>query len=266
MQAKKYYLILVVILGSLCVPALSQVESALPEDELLLIGREHPELAGIKKLYLHIDLQAERKDDLAIQKQLHPKIENILEDVDIDALNFIPGREDVSPVLRINVDVLRLDVLDQYVFFNVWTSLSRAVTLANKLKDSTSKQSLIFKADVWKTKPVMKVEYTKDMPAKVTEIVLKQVESFINAWKLANPKGIQPTDANSVSVSPTIQAQAPAPRVSTRYIYVASKNSKVFHKPQCTWAKRIAAKNLIKYRSRNDAINDGRRPCKICKP
>ena len=48
--------------------------------------------------------------------------------------------------------------------------------------------------------------------------------------------------------------------------YVASKNSKVFHRPDCKWAKRISPKNLIGFKPREEAIRSGRRPCKRCRP
>jgi len=48
--------------------------------------------------------------------------------------------------------------------------------------------------------------------------------------------------------------------------YVAAKNSKVFHRPDCKWAKRISPKNKIIFKTRQDALNAGRRPCKVCKP
>ncbi len=50
------------------------------------------------------------------------------------------------------------------------------------------------------------------------------------------------------------------------YAYVASVNSKVFHKPNCKWAKKIKEKNLVGFKSREDAVNSGKRPCKVCKP
>ncbi|MCX7831976.1 MAG: thermonuclease family protein [Actinobacteria bacterium] len=49
-------------------------------------------------------------------------------------------------------------------------------------------------------------------------------------------------------------------------VYVASKNSDVFHYPDCNWAKRISPNNLIKFNSREAALNSGRRPCKVCNP
>jgi len=48
--------------------------------------------------------------------------------------------------------------------------------------------------------------------------------------------------------------------------YVASQRSKVFHRPDCVWAKKIAPHNLVEFSSRAKAIASGRRPCKACKP
>jgi len=48
--------------------------------------------------------------------------------------------------------------------------------------------------------------------------------------------------------------------------YVASRNSKVFHRPDCVYVKRILLKNLIRFSTREEAISSGRRPCKVCKP
>jgi micrococcal nuclease len=48
--------------------------------------------------------------------------------------------------------------------------------------------------------------------------------------------------------------------------YVASKNSKVFHRPNCKWVKKISPKNLVGFRSKEEARRSGRRPCKSCKP
>ena len=46
--------------------------------------------------------------------------------------------------------------------------------------------------------------------------------------------------------------------------YIASKNGKVFHKPDCKFAKRI--KKKIKFKFRKEAKAYGLRPCKYCKP
>ncbi len=49
-------------------------------------------------------------------------------------------------------------------------------------------------------------------------------------------------------------------------IYVASKNSKVFHRSTCSSAKRMTDKTRLTFSGRPQAEQSGRRPCKICKP
>jgi phosphatidylserine/phosphatidylglycerophosphate/cardiolipin synthase-like enzyme len=48
--------------------------------------------------------------------------------------------------------------------------------------------------------------------------------------------------------------------------YVASKNSAVFHKVGCKGAEKIAAKNLVHYASRDEAVRAGKKPCPECRP
>ncbi len=55
-------------------------------------------------------------------------------------------------------------------------------------------------------------------------------------------------------------------REVAKYAYVASVNSEVFHNPDCRWAKKISPRNLVGFKSREDAVESGRRPCKVCKP
>lgn len=48
--------------------------------------------------------------------------------------------------------------------------------------------------------------------------------------------------------------------------YWGSKNSNKFHYPYCTWAKKIKPSNLVIFKSRQEALNSGYVPCKVCKP
>lgn len=48
--------------------------------------------------------------------------------------------------------------------------------------------------------------------------------------------------------------------------YLASKNSKVFHRKTCRQGATISKKNIIRFENKNAATQTGRRPCKICKP
>jgi competence protein ComEC len=60
-------------------------------------------------------------------------------------------------------------------------------------------------------------------------------------------------------------AVAPAPATSPSG-YVASRNSSVFHLPGCHNAAKIKPANLLKYKTREAAIADGRRPARDCNP
>ena len=58
----------------------------------------------------------------------------------------------------------------------------------------------------------------------------------------------------------------PATAQTKEWKYVASKNSRVFHRPGCGHAKRILPKNLIGFKSREEVVGSGRTPCKSCRP
>ena len=92
-------------------------------------------------------------------------------------------------------------------------------------------------------------------------------DNFIRDYHLANPLSSELSNTNTrnnVSVtSPQGQIRS---GVAARYKYVSSKNSKVFHSPQCRSAKRIKPENLVGYNSKEEVIQAGKRPCKVCKP
>ena len=106
---------------------------------------------------------------------------------------------------------------------------------------------------------------------KLTEAVpgnLKiMTDNFIRDYNLANTKNDElsgNSEKNIVSVTvPEGQARS---SVAASYKYVSSKNSQIFHSPNCRSVKRIKAENLVGYNSRNEAIQAGKRPCKVCKP
>jgi len=55
-------------------------------------------------------------------------------------------------------------------------------------------------------------------------------------------------------------------KVEAPQSYVASRNSKVYHSADCSHVKHIHAKNLIQYKSLEDAQKSGKRPCRSCRP
>lgn len=48
--------------------------------------------------------------------------------------------------------------------------------------------------------------------------------------------------------------------------YVGSKNSNIYHKLSCYWAKQIKPENRIYFSSKSAAESKGYRPCSVCKP
>ena len=48
--------------------------------------------------------------------------------------------------------------------------------------------------------------------------------------------------------------------------YIGNTNTGKFHKSSCNWGQKISSGNKITFSSRNDAINQGYQPCKVCNP
>lgn len=48
--------------------------------------------------------------------------------------------------------------------------------------------------------------------------------------------------------------------------YVGSKNSKKFHYSWCKAAQKIGPKNKVEFKTAQEAQDQGREPCKVCKP
>lgn len=273
MKTKKCYLTSAAVIAIFSVLVLADTELLPPLRERVigdppfesgLIGQANPTLAGLETVYVVIVTpDTEPNKDGLLWKELQAKVEQKLEKVGIKT-TFIPEEGIIYKLpirsdLKIYVDMLKLTDSQQYVF-RIQTSLSRVVRLAVG-------SELSFKSDVWKTEPIMQAVSVQNMPGKVTDVVLDQIEAFIHAYLAANPKTLQTPDANDVATA--IQKQPikqPPKLLAAKYKYVASKNSKVFHRPQCSFAGRIAPKNLVGYNSRADAIRAGKRPCKICKP
>ncbi len=106
---------------------------------------------------------------------------------------------------------------------------------------------------------------------RLTETVPKNLkimtDNFIRDYHLANTQdGELSGNSESNIVSVTAPKGQVRSGVAARYKYVSSKNSQVFHRPQCRSVKRIKPENLVGYNSKDEAIQAGKRPCKVCKP
>jgi len=288
MRTTNQILILTVVTTILSVPALANISSPLEDEpDAILIGRPHPELAEIEELYVVIKLfDTEPGKDGPIEKELDKLVRDRLKNAgitiaedDLDKVNpdikkvllrrlkekdvrNLRWRAANIPELRVDIEMVTLDDSQRYIF-RIQTSLARTVALQ-------AQPNLYFHADVWKQVSQMRTVPIRNMPAEITKIVLEQVDTFIADYHIANPKDRSATDANDIAaVLPVVPVEKTTPVVkpaTAQYKYVASKNSKVFHNPDCRWAQRIKPANLVTFSTREKAIQAGKRPCKICKP
>jgi len=121
----------------------------------------------------------------------------------------------------------------------------------------------LFNPTLWKQDPLT--------VAKTGLVKMKAaVNQALSVSLAANPQGVQPADVETgetVSpVTPKKPSELPDRQIAAEYKYVASKNSEIFHKPGCRWAKKISPTNLVGYNSTDEATKAGKRPCKLCKP
>ena len=270
MKTKSYFLFAAAI-GILCAGTGSKAQLPQHEQQPILLGRANPALAGIDKLYVVIKpADARPSKDGLVWKDLEAKVKTKIQEAGISiAAGVDLGRGQMAhdiPELRVQMEMLKFAHLQLYAF-RIQTSLAVEAYL--------KAQDLSFKADVWKAAPSMQAVSIQDMPAAVTNTILEQVETFIHGWLAANPQGLQPAKVKDNSdgslISPrklarTVVKSASARSPEVEHKYVASKNSRVFHKPGCSSAKRIKPENLINYSSRTEALRTGKRPCKLCKP
>ena len=48
--------------------------------------------------------------------------------------------------------------------------------------------------------------------------------------------------------------------------YIGNKNTKKFHESDCHWVQKIKQENILYLKDRDQAINNGYIPCKVCQP
>jgi len=262
MKSGKYYLILAIVTGILCGSVISDAQSpadklAPPADRPTSLIQTNPALVGIQRLYVivvppyaELGVQVEQRvAETAIMVLPTPSLGE----------PFIVGS---IAELRINIDLLGPVNMQRYVW-RVQTSV--AVDVRPQVDAPVAVRS-----DVWTAGATVLPASPQDEFATVSNLVTEQVEAFISAWLTANRQaGLIPETDSSGAVSPATapqQARPQARATAAKYQYLSSKYSKIFHKPDCRWAKKIMPKNLAGYNSREEAVKAGKRPCKICTP
>jgi len=271
MKTGKFLLFVFVLIAIAAFGVHAQKEMPQHEDEPLLIGRINPTLEGIEEFYVLIEAHKSLPDEGGLDwKKLDARVKEKFEkeNMKVAFVADTPNMASMLPksmtgdlsALIVFVDMLRLEESQMYVY-HIQTSLKKKAYLS---RDSSS----FIKVGVWETGREMKAVSFQDMSSKVTDVVLRQIDAFIKAYKAANPADgkISDTENNIVMNTPGEQAKSNVDMATAGYNYVASKNSQVFHKPGCRWAQKISEENLVTYNSREEAIKAGKRPCKSCNP
>lgn len=195
-----------------------------------------------------------------VNDQQKQKMAEVLERRGVSARNLRVYSVTVPEVI-VRVSVLRGEGSGPCVY-HVQTSFATEVSL----RRPRARQ----KAEIWRIDVPIGIADANECEAAVRAAAMGQVDAFIAEWKKANEqKGSADaekpaTDAATSSSAKWNKEGGQGQKIE--YEYVASKNSKVFHKAGCRAAARISSENLIGFSSREEAINSGRRPCKMCKP
>lgn len=263
MKSKKFFFISAVAVGCICISAWGREDTLRSGEKYTLINQPHPALAGIDKICVFVLRYGEKKEkDMPFWEQLEADIHEKLQQAGIESETNTANNISNIPELRIYVSTLHLKDSRQHIF-SVRTALARSVCLRNK-------QQPVFKADIWQASPAILAVTAENSFAEITDIVLEQVDSFIQIYDATNSNGLQISDEiNSESdslINPETKVEKASNPATTDYLYVASKSSVIFHKPDCRWAKNISDENLVTYKNKDEAIKAGKRPCKTCNP
>jgi methylphosphotriester-DNA--protein-cysteine methyltransferase len=74
------------------------------------------------------------------------------------------------------------------------------------------------------------------------------------------------TKASSKSGAEEIWSGDVAAAGSQHPVYLANKNSDIFHRPECKWIRLINQTNIVEFNSFAEALNNRFKPCRYCNP
>jgi hypothetical protein len=255
----------------------------LPQDAY--ISNPNPALADVNRLYINVRLRGAYNDsNSAFTFRIEQQVKAVFRDYDINVIDTnvensplamlskkrfgsvsnLRWRPANVPEFCINIDLLNITDTNQCVY-RLQTSFSKAAQLEGG-------PEAFMRADVWQNEPVMRMVPANDLAEALVAASVSDAKRFIGSWSAATKLKKQ-IDVNQLGpLGPRLKkatadsGKNSAKQQDTETKYVASKNSKVFHKADCPSAKRILPKNLVTYATREDAVKAGKRPCERCNP
>lgn len=235
----------------------SEASRAVDETPLLIAG--DPVLADVDRVAVVLAT----RETPTVEGLINAKILKAQISQKLREAGMMPVEENSESPQRLLVHIEGVEVpgSDQYVY-RVQTALCRLVMVPGQ-------GNRRIQVEAWRVRPVMAVAARGKAGDAIRTAVLVQTDVFIEARKTARslPDGVKDAGKDSAasgSVDPPPNPQAVESESAGPF--VASKSSGVFHRPDCRWAQNISGDNRLGYKTREEAVQNGKRPCKSCKP
>ncbi|MBN1505948.1 MAG: hypothetical protein JW955_03835 [Sedimentisphaerales bacterium] len=228
--------------------------SAVRTDRTSLLAA-HEALVGVEPLCVALVTQdSPQAESLIDSAKLRSQI---LAKLKTAGIRHVEAEVKSCPRLVVQIENVAVPDCDKCVC-RVQASVNRMVTF-------TAGRDLCVEADVWRLGPAVTVVTGRDAGQAISGAALAQVGAFIDACTLArtaqNRSAAEPNEPSKTTGSSPQTAQGAWP-----FPFVASKSASVFHRADCRWAQNISEDNRLGYMTREEALQSGRRPCKLCKP
>jgi hypothetical protein len=78
--------------------------------------------------------------------------------------------------------------------------------------------------------------------------------------------GMNRNPSNQTSVRKVNRTAATRESALNRSLFVANKNSDIYHSTECKWSNKIKPENIIKFASNQEAESQNFLPCRSCNP
>jgi len=220
--------------------------------------KANPALAGLERLYIVLD-QHQR---IITSSVLPAFIDKLSAKFKQAGLTVVAGVDSVDIERDPNVPEMIIYIDTVYLGNNKAVVL---VELSFAAKARLEKPDSYVKSQVWQAKPALGLIDKSKLKEHIESSILKEVDNFIYEC-LYSRENTKITEAVKPSKLSENKQQQTSADEKSEYPFVASRNSRIYHKSDCTTAKRITPTNLIRLKTKEEAEQSGRRPCQRCKP
>ena len=231
-----------ILVGASLGPAVEALPSG--QQEILLSAGQA--LVGVDRLCVVLAIYGAEQDLRLVDA---PKLKvQVVEKLGGAGIKHMEGEMELVPRLVVRIEGTRVSDDDKFVC-RVQMALIRHVLLS-------SPPNLPLSAEVWQSRPALAVVASAEMAQTMSSAVAGQIARFIDSYKGATRLSRVPPGAAPNGAAPT----------ASGYPFLSSKSSPIFHRPDCRWAQDIARDSRVGYKSRQEAVQAGKRPCRTCKP